>query len=108
MITVLWPLIAGQPGWILGCMLLVGFGIGTWSMFGPFLSECFPTPVRNTAIGAIFNAARGVQFFTPLIIAGVARWTDLSAGISLAAAFSLAAGAVVWALPETAGKEIAD
>jgi len=106
MITVFWPLIESQPGWILICMVLVGFGTGTWSMFGPFLSELFPTAMRNTAVGTIFNAARGVQFFTPLIIAMVAQWTDLSAGIALAAAFSLGAAVCVWMLPETRGREI--
>jgi MFS family permease len=108
MITLLWTLIDNAPGWILLCMVLVGIGSGTWSMFGPFLSELFPTAMRNTAVGAIFNIARGVQFFTPLVIAAVARWTDLSAGIALAALFSLAAGLTVWALPETRGREIGE
>jgi MFS family permease len=107
MITLFWRFIEGQPGMILAFMLLVGIGTGTWSMFGPFFSELFPTAVRNTAVGTIFNLARGVQFFTPLIITAVARWADLSAGISLAAAFSLGAGVVVWTLPETCGREIA-
>jgi MFS family permease len=106
MITLFWRVIEGQPALILVFMLLVGIGTGTWSMFGPFFAELFPTAIRNTAIGAIFNVARGVQFFTPLIITAVAARTDLSAGIALAAAFSLAAGLTVWALPETRGREI--
>ena len=108
MITVFWPLIEGQPALILAFMLLVGIGTGTWSMFGPFFAELFPTAIRNTAIGSIFNLARGVQFFTPLIITAVARHADLSAGIALAAAFSLGAGLTIWTLPETRGREIAD
>jgi MFS family permease len=106
MITIFWPAIEDNPGLILVFMLLIGLGTGTWSMFGPFFSELFPTPVRNTAVGSVFNAARGVQFFTPLIISVVARRAGLSGGISLAAAFSLGAGIVVWALPETRGREI--
>jgi len=106
MITVLWPVIADQSGLILACMLLVGLGTGSWSSFGPLFSELFPTPIRNTAVGTVFNLARGVQFFTPLIITTVARFADLSAGISLAAAFSVGAGIVVWTLPETRGREI--
>ena len=54
----------------------------------------------------MFNLARGVQFFTPLIIAAVARHADLSAGISLAAAFSAGAAAMIWTLPETRGAVI--
>jgi hypothetical protein len=87
-------------------MGLVGFGTRSWSSFGPYFSELFPTALRNTAVGSIFNLARGVQFFTPLIITAVARHADLSAGISLAAAFSVAAGLTVWTLPETRGVRI--
>jgi MFS family permease len=106
MITLFWPLIEDRPGTILAFMLLVGIGTGSWSMFGPFFAEIFPTAVRNTAVGSVFNAARGVQFFTPLVITAVARYADLSAGIALAAAFSVGAGCVVWTLPETRGREI--
>jgi MFS family permease len=106
MITLSWTVIAGHPPLILLFMMLVGIGTGTWSMFGPFLAELFPTAVRNTAVGSILNLARGVQFFTPLIITAVARRADLSAGIALAAAFALSAGVVIWALPETRGREI--
>jgi MFS family permease len=108
MITVFWSAIAGAPGLVLAFMLLVGIGTGSWSTFGPLFSELFPTAIRNTAVGTIFNLARGVQFFTPLIITTVARWADLSAGIALAAAFSVGAGMVVWALPETRGQEITE
>ena len=108
MITVFWPVIADTPGLILAFMLLVGVGTGSWSSFGPLFSELFPTAIRNTAVGTIFNLARGVQFFTPLIITTVARWADLSAGIALAAAFSVGAGMVVWGLPETRGQEITE
>jgi len=106
MITVFWPLIENDPALILAFMLLVGVGTGTWSMFGPFFSELFPTSVRNTAVGSVFNAARGVQFFTPLVISVVARWAGLAGGIALAAAFSIGAGIVVWTLPETKGREL--
>jgi MFS family permease len=106
MITLFWAAIADNPGLSLVFMLLIGFGTGTWSMFGPFFSELFPTAVRNTAVGSVFNAARGVQFFTPIIISAVARWAGLGGGIALAAAFSVAAGIVVWTLPETRGRAI--
>ncbi|MFQ5666962.1 MAG: MFS transporter [Candidatus Binatia bacterium] len=106
MITLFWSVIEGRPALILVFMLLVGIGTGTWSMFGPFFAELFPTPVRNTAVGSIFNLARGVQFFTPLLITAVAHWAHLSGGISLAAAFSIGAGLVIWTLPETRGREI--
>jgi MFS family permease len=101
MITIFWTLIEHRPPLILACMAIVGIGTGSWSSFGPLFAELFPTAIRNTAVGGIFNTARGVQFFTPLIITAVAQYADLSAGIALAAAFSVAAGLTVWSLPET-------
>lgn len=107
MITTFWSVIASAPVAILACMVVVGLGTGSWSTFGPMFSELFPTHVRGTAVGTVFNAARGVQFVTPIVIAEVAKHADLSTGISLAAAFSVAAGLAVWLLPETRGLELA-
>ena len=105
MITLFWSAIEGHPALILAFMCLVGLGTGPGRRSGrssPLLS----TALRNTAVGSIFDLARGVQFFAPLIITAVARHADLSAGISLAAGFSAAAGVMVWTLPETRGRQI--
>jgi hypothetical protein len=87
-------------------MFMVGFGTGNFSGYGPIFSEIFPTKVRNTAMGTAFNLARGVQFFTPLVITQVASRYGLGGGISLAAFFALFTGAWVWMLPETRGTKI--
>jgi MFS family permease len=105
-ITLLWPLIVGWPPLLLFCLWLVGFGTGTWSNFGPMFAELFPTALRTTAVGSIFNAARGVQFLTPLVVAIAARRWGLAGGISLAAGFALAAAGWVWLLPETRGRQL--
>lgn len=105
-ITWFWSSIAVWPALTLVFMFLVGFGTGNFSGYGPIFSEIFPTRVRNTAMGTAFNLARGVQFFTPLVITQVAvRW-GLGGGISLAAFFALFTGAWVWLLPETRGRRI--
>jgi hypothetical protein len=57
-------------------------------------------------MGAAFNLARGVQFFTPLIITTVAARYGLGGGISLAGFFALITGMWVWTLPETRGTTI--
>jgi cell division protein FtsW (lipid II flippase) len=44
-----------------------------------------------------------VQFFTPVIIAVIAREYGLAGGISLAALFALLTGAWIWVFPETKG-----
>jgi MFS family permease len=105
-ITLLWVYIERRPPLLLLCLALVGFGTGTWSNFGPMFGELFPTSVRTTAVGTVFNAARGVQFVTPLVVTLVARRWGLGGGIALAAAFALGAAAWVWLLPETRGREI--
>lgn len=106
MITLLWDSIVIYPAIILSCMFLVGFGTGMFSGYGPLFSELFPTTIRNTAMGSAFNLARGVQFFTPVIIAAIAQTYGLGGGISLAALFAVLTGAWIWTFPETKGKDI--
>lgn len=104
-ITLLWSRIEAWPPLLLVCLWLVGFGTGTWSNFGPMFGELFPTALRVTAVGTVFNAARGVQLLTPLAVAMMARHYGLAGGIALAAGFALAAAAWVWLLPETRGTD---
>ena len=101
-----WSRIATWPWLALAFMFMVGFGTGNFSGYGPIFSEIFPTKVRNTAMGTAFNLARGVQFFTPLIITQVATRYGLGGGISLAAFFAVFTGLWVWTLPETRGTRI--
>jgi predicted MFS family arabinose efflux permease len=105
-ITLLWPYIVRWPPLLLFCLGLVGFGTGIWSNFGPMFAELFPTALRTTAVGSVFNAARGVQFVTPMVVALIARRYGLAGGIALAAGFALAAAGWVWLLPETRGRRI--
>ena len=105
-VTWFWGTIAVWPWLTLVFMFLVGFGTGNFSGYGPIFSEIFPTHVRNTAMGTAFNLARGVQFFTPLIITTVAARYGLGGGISLAAFFAVFTGIWVWTLPETRGTRI--
>lgn len=106
MITLMWDAIAIVPVLILGFMFLVGFGTGMFGGYGPLFSELFPTTIRNTAMGSAFNLARGVQFFTPVIIAVIAERYGLSGGISLAAMFAMLTGLWIWTFPETRGKKL--
>lgn len=106
MITLLWDSIVIYPVIILSCMFLVGFGTGMFSGYGPLFAELFPTDIRNTAMGSAFNLARGVQFFTPVVIAAIAENYGLGGGISLAALFALLTGIWIWTFPETKGRKI--
>jgi MFS family permease len=106
MITLMWNVVAVYPPVILSFMFLVGFGTGMFSGYGPLFSELYPTSIRNTAMGSAFNLARGVQFFTPVIIAVVAERYGLSGGISLAAIFAVLTGIWIWTFPETKGLKL--
>lgn len=105
-VTWFWSSIAVWPWLTLCFMFLVGVGTGNFSGYGPIFAELFPTSVRNTAMGSAFNLARGVQFFTPLVISQVAMHYGLGGGISLAAFFAVFTGVWVWMLPETRGTRI--
>lgn len=106
MITLMWDTIVVYPWLALAFMFLVGFGTGMFSGYGPLFAELFPTSIRNTAMGSAFNMARGIQFFTPVIIAVIAKKYGLSGGISIAALFALLTGAWIWVFPETRGRTL--
>jgi MFS family permease len=103
MVTLGWDAAGGYTWMTFGFMLLVGFGEGNWGGIGPMLNEVFPTSVRASALGIIYNVSRGVQFLAPVVIAWVASRSTFGAGIALAAPFAVLAGLTVWALPETKG-----
>ena len=103
MITVCWNLIVAIPDLLFIFMFLTGFGTGFFGGFGPLFSELFPTKIRNTGVGTVFNLARGIQFLTPIIITLVATYFDLSYGIAIAAIFAFLVGVWIWVFPETKG-----
>ncbi|HEX5758678.1 MAG TPA: MFS transporter [Thermoanaerobaculia bacterium] len=106
LVTLFWDALAARPAVGLACMLVAGIGTGTWSCYGPYFSELFPTRVRGAAMSVIMNVTRSIQFVAPLAIAAVAGRWGLAGGIALAAAFAALAGAWVWTLPETAGARL--
>ncbi|HET6372717.1 MAG TPA: MFS transporter [Candidatus Polarisedimenticolia bacterium] len=101
-----WELVSSGTWLLLVAMSIVGIGTGTWSNFGPYFSELFPTSLRSTAMGAVYNSARGIQFAAPIFVHAMSESYRLSGGLALAAACSLLAGAWVWTLPETRGRAI--
>ena len=106
MITLCWNQINAVPDLIFLFMFLTGFGTGFFGGFGALFSELFPTKIRNTSVGTVFNLARGIQFVTPVIITIVATYFDLSYGIAIAAIFAMLVGIWIWTFPETKGTVI--
>lgn len=106
LVTLFWDVLASRPAVGLASMFVAGVGTGTWSCYGPYFSEIFPTRVRGAAMSILMNLTRGVQFVAPLVIAGIAGRWGLAAGVALAAGFAALAGLWVWTLPETVGARI--
>lgn len=89
-------------------MAAVGFGSGCTAGFGALLAEHFPTRIRNTAMGTVYNLARSFQFFTQFAMAYIAVHAGVGQGLMLAAGFALVTASWVWTFPERRGEALRD
>jgi len=93
-------------------MLVLGFPLGfflsgNFSGFGSFLAELFPSRMRGSGQGFVYNTGRALGAFAPPLVG------YLSTPLSLATAIGVVAGAALGVavltllfLPETRGKEL--
>jgi MFS family permease len=82
------------------------FGTGFFTGSSIIGSELFPTPVRATALGISYNAARGISAFAPFAIGAIGETHGLSWGfLACGLAFGAASISACW-LPETHGVEL--
>jgi len=102
-----WHQLLPHPALFWGVMLAMGLGSGCTAGFGALLAELFPTQVRNFAMGASYNTARGVQFFAPLIVSAFVAKYGLSGGLGVPLVLALGTAAWVWTLPETRTRNLA-
>jgi MFS family permease len=105
MIPSLWP---GQAERLL---LLLGpvvgfFGTGYFSLFGAMLAELFPTAVRGTGQGFVYNFGRGVSAVAPYFIGAAAERIGLGMALAFNAGFFLLAAVLLAGLPETRATEL--
>lgn len=103
LLTIGWSLTAASPIVLWVVIFAMGFGDGNWGGIGPMLAELFPTHIRAATLGLIYNFARGVQLFAPVMIAAVAERYSLVEALAIGAAFAAVSGVLVWWLPETRG-----
>ncbi len=96
-----------NPQWFWPAMAAVGFGSGCTAGFGALLAELFPTEIRNTAMGAVYNMARAFQFVTQLAMAAIAAYAGIAQGLLLAMGFALVTATWVWTFRETKGEALA-
>jgi MFS family permease len=97
------PEMLGRPGWFWLTMTAVGFGSGCTAGFGALLAELFPTAIRNTAMGTIYNVSRSFQVITQWLMAIIAAQAGIAGGLLLAVGFALVTATWVWTFPETRG-----
>ncbi|SEM52621.1 Predicted arabinose efflux permease, MFS family [Pseudoxanthomonas sp. GM95] len=97
-----------QPAVLMAFGIVVAyFGTGFYSGFAPTFAELFPTSVRATAQGFVYNGGRAFAAIAPALIGFFASNYGVSVGlIATAGFFALAALIVLLFLPETRGVEL--
>jgi MFS family permease len=82
------------------------FGHGYFSVFGVMLSELFPTHVRGTAQGLVYNVGRAFSAFAPYTIGALADLHGIGTALAITSAFFFLGGIAIFSLPETRGQEL--
>jgi MFS family permease len=101
--------LAAHPAALLALGPLLGFfGHGYFSVFGAMLAELFPTAVRATAQGLIYNAGRALGALAPYTIGRAAEVPGVGIGLALGltSAFFLAGAVLILLVPETRGQAL--
>ncbi|HEX6896626.1 MAG TPA: MFS transporter [Bryobacteraceae bacterium] len=98
---------ASSETWLLAIGPALGFfGTGFFSLFGAMLAELYPTPVRATGQGFVYNFGRAASALAPFAVGSVADRAGLGAGLALNSAFFLAGAFLICTLPETKNTDL--
>ncbi|WP_414447342.1 MFS transporter [Burkholderia sp. 22PA0099] len=97
-----------SPSWLFVLGPVVAFfGTGFYSGFAPTFAELFPTRIRATAQGWIYNTGRALSALAPAAVGLLAGRYGVQTGLAATAGFFLLAALIVWAfLPETLGEAL--
>jgi hypothetical protein len=101
-----WRQLLLHPNWFWADLFALGLGSGCTAGFGALLAEHFPTQIRNFAMGAAYNCARGVQFLAPIVVGYFVSIYGIAGGLGVPFVLALATAAWVWTLPETSNREL--
>ena len=86
----------------------IGFlGTGFFSLFGSMLAELYPTSVRGTGQGFVYNIGRGLSSMAPWVVGFFADTYGIGASLALNSAFFLLGAALIFTLPETKEMDLA-
>lgn len=103
------PLWAGPRSefWLLALGPLVGFfGTGFFSLFGAMLAELYPTALRGSGQGFVYNTGRAASALAPYAIGAIADRRGFGSGLALNSAFFLIGAVLIFTLPETKNTEL--
>jgi len=93
---------ANAEAWLLLLGPFVGFfGTGFFSLFGAMLAELYPTAVRGTGQGFVYNSGRAASALAPFAVGAIADRHGIGAALALNSGFFLIGSALVFTLPET-------
>jgi len=111
MAALLTPLFAWvrDPNLLLVIGPLVGFfGTGYFSGFSVIASELFPTALRGSAMGFVYNSGRLLSAAAPYLIGSISEHAGLSYALCVTSAGFLAAALIATALRLPAASSVAD
>ena len=108
-IAVLYTLMPINNTMMLFLGLPLGFFVsGNFSGCGPFLTELFPSRVRGSGQGFVYNVGRGLSAFTAPVVGGMSAGMPLGQSIGIVAVAGFAVVILTVSLfPETRGKALA-
>lgn len=88
-------------------MVVAFVGTGFYSGFAPTFAELFPTKIRATAQGFIYNTGRAVSALAPAAVGYFATSHGVGSALGATAGFYLLAAVIVLLfLPETKGEQL--
>jgi len=93
--------------WLLALGPLIGFfGTGFFALFGAMLAELYPTSIRGTGQGFVYNVGRAISALAPFAVGAIADRKGIGAALALNSAFFLIGSALIFTLPETRNTEL--
>ena len=99
---------ASSEAWLLALGPFIGFcGTGFFALFGAMLAELYPTSIRGTAQGSVYNIGRGISALAPFAVGAIADRQGIGAALALNSAFFLLGSVLIFTLPETKNTELA-
>lgn len=109
------PLYGTLPRWggeyTSTALLLIGplvgfFGTGFFSLFGSMLAELYPTRIRGTGQGFVYNFGRGLSALAPYGVGAIADRQGLGGALAFCSLFFVLGAVLVFLLPETRSTDL--